>query len=96
MSDTFVNSLGSSSPGGGQVGGANTNTTADQLRNQVLSQLAVSLASVVTALQAAFPQASASIATTATAGTKTLPAAPADFLVISVNGVSYKLPLYNP
>lgn len=95
MSDTFVNSLGGAAPGGQQIGGANTNTTADQLRNQVLSQLAVSLAAVVTALQAAFPQASTSITTTATAGTKTLPAAPADFLLIDINGTPYKVALYN-
>jgi hypothetical protein len=39
MADDFVGSLG-----GSQQGGANTNTTADQLRNQVLSQIATNLA----------------------------------------------------
>ena len=96
MSDTFVNNLGSSSPGGGQIGGANTNTTADQLRNQVLSQVATNLASVTAALQAAFPQASSSIAPTATAGTASLPAAPANFLAVTINGTAFKIPLYNP
>jgi hypothetical protein len=33
---------------------------------------------------------------TATAGSASLPAAPSAFLPIMVNGVSYKLPLYNP
>ena len=95
MADDFIGSLGGGTPGGGQVGGANTNTTADQLRNQVLSQLTTNLAAVTAALQAAFPQASSAIATTATAGSKTLPAAPADFLVITVSGTTYKVPLYN-
>jgi hypothetical protein len=96
MSDTFVNSLGSSTTGGQQVGGANTNTTADQLRNQVLSQLATSLASVVTALQAAFPQASTNLTTTATAGTHTVPASAAEFLTITINGTAYKVALFLP
>lgn len=96
MADDFIGGLGGSTPEGSQVGGANTNTTADQLRNQVLSKLAVSLGGVVTALQAAFPQASTSLTTTATAGTQTLPAKPAEFLSITVNGVAYKIPLYLP
>src|SRR5882762_1559693 len=37
----------------------------------------------------------ATTATTATAGAQTLPASPAAFLVLSINAVNYKLPLYN-
>jgi len=87
MADDFINSLGGDAPGGSQVGGANTNTTADQLRNQVLS-------AILTALQAAFPQASASISHSATAGPDTLPAKPAGFLTITVGSTAYKVPLY--
>lgn len=95
MADDFVNSLGGSTPEGGQVGGANTNTTADQLRNQVLSQLAVTLATLVTALQAAFPQASNNLTTTATAGSHTVPTSAAEYLTITINGTSYKVALFN-
>jgi hypothetical protein len=35
-------------------------------------------------------------ATTATAGTRTLPSSPAGFLEINVSGTLYKLPYYNP
>lgn len=80
MADDFIGSLGG--------GGSNTTgTTADQLRNQVLSQL-------VTALDNAFPQASAAISATATAGSATLPAAPKVFLTITVSGAAYKIALY--
>jgi hypothetical protein len=69
-------------------GGSNTTgTVADQLRNQVLSQL-------VTTLQQLFPQSSASISATATAGAATLPAAPTAFLTITVGSTSYKVALY--
>lgn len=88
MADDFIDTLGGNAPGGSQVGGANTNTTADQLRNQVLS-------AILTALQAAFPQATATISATATAGAATLPANPAAFLTITVGAGSYKIPLYN-
>lgn len=87
MADDWASSLGGDTPGGAQIGGANTNTTADQLRNQVLSAILV-------ALQAAFPQATASISHTATAGPDTLPAKPAGFLTITVGSTSYKVPLY--
>lgn len=89
MVDDFIGGLGASAPGGGQVGGANTNTTADQLRNQVLSQIATTLANI-------FPTASASISATATTGAATLPANPVAFLEITVSGTQYKLPLYKP
>jgi len=75
--------------GGLGAGGSNTTgTTADQLRNQVLSQL-------VLALNAAFPQASASVSATATAGAATLPAAPTAFLTITVGSTAYKIALYS-
>lgn len=96
MADDFVNSLGGSTPEGSQVGGANTNTTADQLRNQVLSQLTTTLGAVNTSLQSAFPQASANLTTTATAGTHAVPANAAQFLAITINGVAYKVALFLP
>jgi len=71
----------------GGAGGAGADTTADQLRNQVLSQL-------VRVLKTLFPQASASVTATATAGAATLPANPKAFLTITVNGAAYKVPLY--
>lgn len=43
-----------------------------------------------------FPLASSSITTTATGGSETLPANPTGFLTITVDGVSYKVPLYEP
>ena len=81
MADDFIGGLG------GSGSGTNTATTADQLRNQILSLL-------VTALQNAIPQASASITHSATAGSDTLPAAPAGFLTITISGTAYKLALY--
>ena len=91
MSDTFVNSLGNG-VAGAQSG--NTSTTADQLRNQVLSQLATSLASVVTALQAAFPQASTNLVTTATGGSHAVPADAVLFMPVVINGTTYKVALF--
>jgi hypothetical protein len=81
MVDDFINSLG------GSGAGTNTSTTADQLRNQVLSQLVV-------ALQNALPQSTSAISATATAGVATLPANPTAFLTITVGSTAYKLPLY--
>lgn len=52
-----------------------------------------SLAKIV---QAAFPQAGSSITHSATAGADTLPGNPSGFLTITVSGVTYKIPLYNP
>ena len=85
MADDFIGGLGSQTPTG--IGGANTNTTADQLRNQVLSQIATTLATI-------FPNASAAISPTATAGAATLPAAPVAFLEITVGSIAYKIALY--
>lgn len=87
MADDYIGALGGDTPGGTQIGGANTNTTADQLRNQVLSRL-------VTALEAAFPQATATVSLTATAGAATLPANPTGFLTITVGSDAYKIALY--
>lgn len=46
-------------------------------------------------LAATFPQADAAITHTATAGGDTLPADPSGFLSITLNGVAYKVPLYD-
>jgi hypothetical protein len=96
MADDFVNGLGGSgagdAPGGG--GGTNAGSTADILRNQVLSQLTTTLGQVTTALQAAFPQASTNLTTTATGGTHAVPANAFQFLTITINGVAYKVALF--
>jgi len=57
--------------------------------NQIMGQL-------IAAIKAAFPQ-NASTATTATAGSATLPATPAGFLVVNnpVTGLAVKIPYYN-
>ena len=94
MANDFIGGLGASTPGGGQIGGANTNTTADQLRNQILSQLTTTLADVVTALQAAFPQASTNLVTSATGGSHAVPANAAFFMPVVINGTTYKIALF--
>ena len=53
------------------------------------------LNNLVNAIKSIFPNGN-NTATTATAGSGTLPAAPAKFLVITVSGTTYKVPLYNP
>ncbi|WP_027584721.1 hypothetical protein [Bradyrhizobium sp. Ai1a-2] len=93
MADNWINGLGgatSGAPPAAQAGGGPAaGTTADILRNQVLSQL-------VTVLTNAFPQASAQISDAATAGSGTvsLPAHPAAFLTINISGQAFKIPLY--
>lgn len=94
MADNFIDSLGGSAPGGGQVGGANTNTTADQLRNQVLSKLSTDLVALTAAFQAAFPQASTNLTTIATGGSHAVPANAFEFLTITINGTAYKIALF--
>lgn len=90
MADSFVDSLGGGGlPNSQAGGGTNTQTTADQLRNQVLSRLVV-------VLEAALPQATASISHSATAGPDTLPAKPAAFLTITVGSDAFKIPMYLP
>ena len=64
--------------------------TSSNNANKILSQIALAIA-------AAFPQAaSTTITTTATSGAQTLPGNPAGFLTVTVNGVPFKIPLYNP
>jgi hypothetical protein len=46
-------------------------------------------------LAAAFPQADAAVTHSATAGGDTLPANPSGFLTITLDGVAYKVPLYD-
>lgn len=55
------------------------------------------LGQIVTLLGQIFPLAIGT-ATTATAGSATLPAAPATFLIVKdpATGVEYKIPAYNP
>ncbi len=60
------------------------------------NSLQQTLESIETILASKFPEASASLTPTANAGAGTLPAAPEDFLTITVNGVARKVPLYLP
>ncbi len=97
MADDFINGLGGADGGaaGPQSGGGTAaGTTADILRNQLLSQLIVSLGNVSSALQAAFPQASTALTTTAIGGTHAVPANAVQFLTITVNGTAYKVALF--
>jgi len=43
-----------------------------------------------------FPIGGTSVSTSATAGAATLPANPVAFTTVTINGTSYKIPLYNP
>jgi hypothetical protein len=88
MADEFINSLGGGASAPQSGGGTAAGTTADILRNQVLSRL-------VEVLTAAFPQATAQISNTANPGTATLPANPTAFLTITVGAQSFKIPLYS-
>lgn len=51
--------------------------------------------SLATIIQSTFPQSSSAITHSATAGPDTLPAKPSGFLTITVNGTTYKVPLYD-
>lgn len=75
---------------GSAAGGPDTS-----LINQSLKSIANAMGQVATAIGAVFPTTGAT-ATSATAGSETLPAAPAAFLIITVDGASYKVPLYLP
>lgn len=98
MADDFISGLGggSSMAEGGSGGGTNAGSTADILRNQVLSQLTTTLQQVATALQSAFPQAGSNLTTTATGGSHAVPGSAAQFLTVTINGVAYKAALYLP
>lgn len=60
-----------------------------------LQNLVSNISNLVTAFKNAFPQASSTISHSATAGTDTLPAAPAGFLPVTIGGVAYKIPIYH-
>lgn len=47
-------------------------------------------------IASAFPQGGVATSTTASSGAATLPAAPAAFTTVTINGTPYKIPLYNP
>lgn len=76
---------------GGGAGG----TPDTSLINQSLKSIASAMGQVASAIGSVFPTTGGT-ATTATAGSASLPAAPAAFLIVTVNGASYKCPLYNP
>ncbi|HZT51700.1 MAG TPA: hypothetical protein VFA22_07200 [Stellaceae bacterium] len=64
---------------------------------QAIKQLAQNTTAIQAALQAVFPQASGSVATSATAGTHGAPPAQvAGYLTITISGTTYKVPLYGP
>lgn len=62
--------------------------TNGKLLNQNISLL-------IQTLRAIFPQATETTATTATGGSATLPANPAGFLNVTINGTPVKVPYYN-
>lgn len=63
---------------------------------QALTNAVGAVNNLAQTMKAVFPLASSSVVNTATGGAQTLPANPAGFLTITVNGTSYKVPLYNP
>lgn len=62
---------------------------------QALKSIATAEGQIAAAISAVFPTTGGT-ATAATAGTGALPSAPAAFLIVTVGGASYKVPLYNP
>lgn len=63
--------------------------TNGKLLNQNISLL-------IQVLQSIFPQATSTVSTTATSGSETLPANPAGFLNVTINGTPVRVPYYNP
>lgn len=62
-----------------------------------LQDLNIAVNSLRQLISTIFPTATASIGTSATAGTASaLPSAPAGYITVMVNGVAYKVPIYNP
>jgi hypothetical protein len=62
-----------------------------------LQQGVQALNGLITALKSTYTQISNTTATSATSGSaSTLPATPAAYAVVTINGHSYKIALYNP
>ena len=60
-----------------------------------IQQLVQAVNNLNQTINAVLPQASDSISHSATGGADALPANPSGFLLISVAGVAYKIPLYD-
>lgn len=63
--------------------------------NTTIKGLVQQVSALTQAVNAAFPSAS-TIATSASAGTLTLPSNPSGFLIVRFGDVTQKVPLYNP
>lgn len=61
-----------------------------------LQNIAIGINKVGQIFANGIPNTGTATSPTATAGAATLPANPAAFLPVTVNGVQYKMPLYNP
>lgn len=61
-----------------------------------LNNLVQAVFRINTTIGNALPQADSALTDTATGGSDILPGNPEKFLSITVNGVPYKIPLYNP
>lgn len=77
-------------PPGPQQGGINVGAVV-----QLLQQIAQAINTLNVTLAAIFPEATATISHSATAGGDTLPANPSGFITVMIDGVAYKVALYN-
>jgi hypothetical protein len=75
--------------------GTTGGTVDTSLINQSLKAIAQSMGQVAAAITSVFT-ITGGTAATATAGSATLPSAPAAFGIVTIDGVAYKIPLYNP
>lgn len=62
---------------------------------QAIINIPVALNAINTLLKTLFPVATSTISHSATAGADTLPANPAGFLTVMVNGTAVKVPFYD-
>lgn len=63
---------------------------------QTMPDVVESINNLNTSIESSFPQADSSVSSTANAGIETLPSNPTGFLLIEVNGIPYKIALYEP
>ncbi len=63
---------------------------------QTIQNAVVAINNLSAAVKSIFPAASSTTSGTATAGAATLPANPAGFINVTINGTPVKVPYYNP
>jgi len=68
----------------------------DQLLLQAAQDVVRAINNLTAAMQAFFPQATDTTASSATGGAASLPANPTEFLNVTVGGQAKKIPLYDP